>query len=269
MKMMKFASEKAMALVDGQLAPSEAPAVIQEIARTPELMRQVQKYLAVHPRQFQAIYADAEREPAPEFLIRTVYQTEMARAPRRRSGFAAKLAELAARTKERYTVPGWSLAAGPALAGALVAVSAYALMPTSSIGAYADASMIVPPLESTVSTSSAQVTFKPVVTYRNRSDELCRQFELKYEGNQSSHAVACRKATGAWQMMMATDVSPSVPKDKSTVAGVKAREPVDKYVDATIIGRIIEHEAEAAALERVRSLRRDALAAKKAAPNAK
>ena len=66
--MMKFASEKAMALVDGQLAPAEAPAVIQEIAHTPALMRLVQKYLAVNPWKIRQLYRDLEQAPVPDRL---------------------------------------------------------------------------------------------------------------------------------------------------------------------------------------------------------
>ena len=145
--MMKFASEKAMALVDGQLAPAEAPAVIQEIAHTPALMRLVQKYLAVNPWKIRQLYRDLEQEPVPDRLTDAVLYSPMGEVRRSSPGFVEKLAALAARTREKYMVPGWSLAAGPAMAGALVAVSAYTFMPTSSVGAYADAGVMVPPLE--------------------------------------------------------------------------------------------------------------------------
>ncbi len=75
--MMKFASEKAMALVDGQLAPAEAPAVIQEIARTPALMRLVQKYLAVNPWKIRQIYQALEEVPVPDRLRDTVLHSPM------------------------------------------------------------------------------------------------------------------------------------------------------------------------------------------------
>lgn len=251
--MKKFASEKAMALVDGQLAPSEAPAVIQEIARTPALMRLVQKYLAVNPWKMRGLYSGIELQPVPDHLVATVLYAPMGTVRRKSPGFVEKLTALAARTRERYTVPGWSLAAGPALAGALVAVSAYAFMPTSSVGAYAAARMMVPPLESTASGASSQLVVKPVLTYRNRADEFCRQFEVEYGGRQSSHAVACRKATGQWQMMVATDWHAT---DKARPATPEVRKPADKYVDETIAGRPLEPAQEAEMLAAISRARR-------------
>lgn len=245
--MMKFASEKAMALVDGQLAPAEAPAVIQEIARSPALMRQVQQYLAVNPRQIGDLFEDVDLGPVPDDVMDTVLHSPMGEVRQSKPGFVEKLAALAARTKERYTVPGWSLAAGPAVAGAAVAIWAYALMPTSSIGAYADAGMVVPPLESTMSDSKAQLVFKPVLSYRSKSNELCRQFEVQYDAKHSSHAVACRRATGNWRMVMATKPGPFDP-EKSAPAETEARRAVDRYVDANISGKVLELEDERKAL---------------------
>jgi hypothetical protein len=262
MKMMKFASEKAMALVDGQLAPAEAPAVIQEIAATPALMRLVQKYLAVNPWKIRQLYKDFEQEPVPDRLMATVLYSPMGEVRRRSPGFVEKLAALAARTRERYTVPGWSLAAGPALAGALVAVSAYTFMPTASVGAYADAGMIVPPLETTASGSSSQLVVRPILTYRNKSDEFCRQFEVKYGEKQSSHAVACLRAGGNWQMMMATPLVPTV--HGYAPVGEADRKSIDDYVGATIVGAHLETPQESNALQQMRELRREALTAKRA-----
>ena len=239
--MMKFASEKAMALVDGQLAPAEAPAVIQEIAHTPALMRLVQKYLAVNPWKIRQLYRDLEQEPVPDRLTDAVLYSPMGEVRRSSPGFMEKLAALAARTREKYTVPGWSLAAGPALAGALVAVSAYTFMPTSSVGAYADAGVMVPPLESTA--SSTQLVVTPKLAFRNKSDELCRMLEVNYGAKRASFAVACRKVTGNWQMMMATKPGPvGGPAD----AGVRG--PAYAYVDATISGELLTAEQERDAL---------------------
>ena len=239
--MMKFASEKAMALVDGQLAPAEAPAVIQEIARTPALMRLVQKYLAVNPWKIRQLYRDLEQEPVPDRLTDAVLYSPMGEVRRSSPGFVEKLAALAARTREKYMVPSWSMAAGPAMAGALVMVAAYTFTPTSSVGAYADAGVMVPPLESTA--SSTQLVVTPQLAFRNKSDELCRMLEVNYGAKRASYAVACRKMTGNWQMMMATKPGPvGGPAD----AGVRG--PAYAYVDATISGELLTAEQERDAL---------------------
>lgn len=242
--MMKFASEKAMALVDGQLAPSEAPGVIQEIARSPALMRLVQKYLAVNPWKIHQLYRDFKQGTVPNRLVDAVLYSPMGEVRRSSPGFVEKLAALAARTRERYAVPGWSLAAGPALAGALVAVSAYTFMPTASVGAYADAGMMVPPLEATASGSSAQLVVTPQFSYRSKSDELCRMLQVNYDATRASYAVACRNVTGNWQMMVATKPGAI----GSRLADPEVRRPAYAFVDATISGEFLTGDQEREAL---------------------
>src|SRR5262245_262421 len=115
---MKSASERAMALVDGQLAPAEVPGLVQELGRNPALVAELQMYRATARRRIAEPFAAKGEEPVPARLVDTVLQAPVpARQPARSLTSFRTLFE---RLKAGYGLPAWSLAAGPALVAVLV-----------------------------------------------------------------------------------------------------------------------------------------------------
>ena len=75
---MTNAGEKAMALVDGQLAPTEVPALVQELARNAALVAELQDYLAMSRSRIAQAFAAKADEPVPRRLIDAVMETPIA-----------------------------------------------------------------------------------------------------------------------------------------------------------------------------------------------
>ena len=241
---MKYASEKAMALADGQLPPEEAPELVQELYHKPALVAELQAYLAMKPARLAQPYQALAQAPVPDSLIDTIMNYKGTAAPRaeRFSPFSA-IQGLFGRLKQTYDVTGWSLVGRPALAGTMVAVCAWLLMPTSSVGAYVDANL-GPALDKAVSgTQAPLVAVAPILSFKNKSAELCRQYDLVFSQRQASHAVACRNGAGQWNVVIST---PLAGIGKATSAGPVSRKPVDDYVGANSVEDLsLEREAEA------------------------
>jgi hypothetical protein len=116
---MSTAGEKAMALVDGQLAPAELPDLVQELARNGPLVAEVQEYLALSRNRLASAFAAKAEEPLPSRLVDTIMRTPAPAAvtPAGQPLLARALAWL----QGSYRVPAWSLAAAPALAALMLA----------------------------------------------------------------------------------------------------------------------------------------------------
>jgi hypothetical protein len=202
---MKDAGEKAMALVDGQLAPGDVPELVRELARSDALVEELQRHLALSQSRIASIYAAKGDEPVPRWLRdRVMGRAVGGRAAPRAAGFGRSLL---AWLQRGYRVPGWSLAAGPALVAA-VAVLAVLLMPlaapTASGSAVAEADLGAA-LERTLSGKEAQLTtLRPVLSFRSKSAGWCRQFEVRNVSRQVSHALACRGEQGRWNVVAST-----------------------------------------------------------------
>jgi hypothetical protein len=198
---MKNACEKAMALVDGQLPPAEVPELVQELARNPALVTELQTYLATAGRRIAGPFEAKYSEPIPAWLVDRVM-----RAPVAESGPGRPLARHAAglieRLRQRYRVPAWSLAAGPALAAALVALGAWLVTPPAGRGLEANLGLA---LERTESGKDAPlVALRPVLSFKSKDTAWCRQYELRYATRQASHGLACRNDGGRWDVVAAT-----------------------------------------------------------------
>jgi hypothetical protein len=240
---MKYASEKAMALADGQLPPEEAPELVQELYHKPALVAELQAYLAMKPARLAQPYQAMARTPAPDSLIDTIMNYKGTESRAARSSPFSAIQGLFGRLKQTYDVTGWSLVGRPALAGTVVALCAWLLMPTSSVGAYVDANL-GPALDKAVSGVQAPlVAVAPILSFKNKSAELCRQYDLVFSERQASHAVACRDGAGQWNVVMST---PLTSIGKATSAGPISRKPVDDYVSANSVEDLsLEREAEA------------------------
>ncbi len=240
---MKYASEKAMALADGQLPPEEAPELVQELYHKPALVAELQAYLAMKPARLAQPYQAIAQAPLPDSLIDTIMNYKAAAPSAERSSPFSVIQGLFGRLKQTYDVTGWSLVGRPALAGTVVAVCAWLLIPTSSVGAYVDANL-GPALDKAVSGVQAPlVAVAPILSFKNKSAELCRQYDLVFSERQASHGVACRNGAGRWNVVIST---PLTGVGKATSAGPVSRKPVDDYVSANSVEDLsLEREAEA------------------------
>src|SRR5262245_28662376 len=114
---MKSAGEKAMALVDGQLAPAEVPALVKELARNATLLAELQDYLATSRSRLARAFAAKSDEPVPARLTNAVLATPAAIEVPQRGAAAPSLGRrLMDWLRGNCRVPAWSLAAAPVLA---------------------------------------------------------------------------------------------------------------------------------------------------------
>jgi hypothetical protein len=227
---MKNAHEKAMALVDGQLAPADVPDLVEELARSPALVAELQGYLATAGRRIAEPFEAKGSEPPPAWLVDAVLQAP-ATGGAPSGSIAGHARGLLQRLKQRYAVPAWSLAAGPALAAVLVALGAWLAMPQAGRGGLAEEASLGLALEKTESGKDAQVVaLRPVLSFRSKDSTWCRQFELRYAAKQASHALACRNDSGRWNVVAATPPAAIATRP----AGSEPRKAIDDRVTAII-----------------------------------
>jgi hypothetical protein len=234
---MKTAGEKAMALVDGQLAPAEVPDLVRELARNAPLVAELQDYLALSRSRLSAVYAAKAEEPVPAWLIDTV-RREPAAARRTQSTFARGLLWL-----QTYRAPAWSLAAAPALT-ALALLAVWLVASTPSRGLLVEASLGTV-LDSAASGKDAPVaSLRPVLSFKSATAGWCRQFEVRHADRQVSQALACRGENGHW------DVVASTPPGSGGLmpAGADRRKAIDDLVTSMMRGQPLSQAEEAATI---------------------
>jgi hypothetical protein len=236
---MKNAGEKAMALVDGQLAPAEVPDLVQELARSAPLIAELQDYLAVSQSRLAATYADKAEEPVPAWLIDTVRRGPVADG-RSRAAFARGLLWL-----QTYRVPAWSLAAAPALT-ALALLAVWLVASTPSRGLLVEASLGTV-LDGAVSGKDAPVaSLRPVLSFKSTSAGWCRQFEVRHADKQVSYALACRGEAGHWDVVASTQPG----SGGLMPAGADRRKAIDDLVTSMMRGQPLSQAEEAATIGR-------------------
>jgi hypothetical protein len=231
---MKHAGEKAMALVDGQLAPAEVPDLVEELARSAPLVAELQDYLAVSQSRLAAAYAAKAEEPVPAWLIDTVRRGPVADG-RTRAAFARGL-----RWLQSYRVPAWSLAAAPAL----TALAVWLVASPPSRGLLVEASLGTV-LEGAVSGKDAPVaSLRPVLSFKSTSAGWCRQFEVRHADKQISHALACRGEAGHWELVASTPPG----SGGLMPAGAERRKAIDDLVTSMMRGQPLSQAEEAATI---------------------
>lgn len=236
--MMKNASEKAMALVDGQLAPAEAPALVEELARNGALVVELQTYLAMGRSRIAKPYEAKRVEPVPAWLVDTVMRAPDGRSAKPLTHSRALLGRL----KSSYGVPGWSLAVSPALAAVLVALAAWLVVPPSSQGGLFETNL-GNTLERTPSGGdTALAMLRPVLSFRSKDGAWCRQYEVRYATKQVSHGLACRTNVGNWQLVMSTSPGPI----GFTPAGADPRKMIDDRATSMMSGAPLSETEEGA-----------------------
>ena len=244
---MKSAREKAMALADGKLLPTEVPGLVHDLYHDPDLVSEFQAFVATTAGRLAPAYQPIVQAPAPTRIVDLImnYREEAPKTVAKSKPWSPRSAiqGLIGRLKDTYDGRGWSLATGPALAaGTVVAVCAWLLMPTSSVGAIVDAD-VGRALDRTASgTEASLVALSPILSFKNKSAELCRQYDLVFSARQASHAVACRNGAGEWKVVIST---PPATIGKPVPAGPISRKPVNDYVNANSVEDLsTEREAE-------------------------
>jgi len=243
---MTTAGEKAMALVDGRLAPAEVPQLVQELARSPALVAELQAYLTTAGRRMAEPFEAKLSEPAPAWLVDAVMRSRAApeAASRSEQPLARGVRGLLGWLQRRYPVPAWSLATGPALAAVLVALGMWLAPAPSGHPSIADAGLGLA-LERTESGKDAPlIALRPVLTFKNKTTAWCRQYELRYAAKQASHGLACRSQGGRWEVVAATPPAAVGPRP----AGSGPRQAIDDLVTAMMIDQPLSRSDEAATI---------------------
>jgi hypothetical protein len=249
---MRSAGEKAMALVDGQLAPAEVPALVQELARDARLLAELQDYLATSRSRLSQAYAAKTDEPVPSRLLDTILTTPAAtEGPPRGAAAPSLLRRLVDWLRASWRVPTWSLAAAPALAAAAAFAVAAAIWPAGrnapAPGDLASADLGVALERTTSGKDTALATVRPMLSFNSKDARWCRQYELRGAGKQTSHGLACRSQRGRWRVIATTAPSAA---GGYTPAGVDRRKMIDDIVTSMIAGEPLSPEGEAAVIGR-------------------
>jgi hypothetical protein len=246
---MMTAGEKAMALVDGQLAPAEVPALVQELARNDALVTELQGYLAMSRNRVAQAYAAKTDEPVPRRLIDAVMATPIRTGAPRPASLATSVSErLIGWLRASCRMPAWSLAAALTLAAAAAFAVAAAILPGGRGGAANLASADVgAALERTPSGKEAALaSVRPMLSFNSKDGRRCRQFEVRSAGNKTSHGLACRGRRGEWQLIASTP--PTGTGGGYMPAGADRRKIIDDLVTSMISGEPLSPEGEAAAI---------------------
>jgi hypothetical protein len=240
---MTEAGEKAMALVDGQLTPSEVPSLVQELARNPSLVAELQTYLAVSRSRIASAFAAKGEEPVPVWLSDTVLRGTSHRRPAPQAGFGRSLLRW---LQGSYRVPAWSLAAAPAAVLLLATLAGGLALQPAGLGSPMAASLAAA-LEGTASGKDAAIaTLRPVLSFSSRTAGWCRQIEVRHATRQISYALACRGERGQWEVVSSTAPGPAgfVP------AGADRRKAIDDLAASMMRGGPLPPEEEAAVIAR-------------------
>lgn len=229
-------SIKAMSLIDGHLDPAELPNLVQELARDTRLLAEAQNFLAMSRARVAEPYRGRASEPVPAWLVDTVIHAGVATGTGQPIKPLAYVRELLGRLGE-YRAPAWSLAAGPAVAAAIVALGAWLLLPTASQSEAMMTAQLQNALEKTPSGKDVpMLAFIPTLTYWSKDHMWCRQFEVRYGGTrQAVAAVACRSNGGSWRVVRSASPTPM-----GTVPAASSRERIDHFVTKDIAGAPLE-----------------------------
>jgi hypothetical protein len=250
---MKDAGEKAMALVDGQLAPAEVPDLVQELARNPSLVTELQTYLALSRSRVAGVFAAKGEEPVPAWLTDIVLRGggTAGRQPAPHEGFGRRLLRW---LQGSYRVPAWSLAAAPAAVVLLAALAGGLALLHADRGTDRSGQMeasLGAALEGTASgTDAALASVRPVLSFSSTTAGWCRQIEVRHATRQVSHALACRGEDGKWNVLSSTAPGTAPGPAGFAPAGTDRRKAIDDLATSMMRSSPLSPEEEAALIAR-------------------
>ena len=229
---MQNALHKAMALADGELRASEVPDLVHEMARSPALLRAFQVYLSMGRNRIAKAYSAKREQPVPQWLIDTVMTAPMPGPATSSRPTRAIWGSLLGWLKDKYSMPGWSLAASPAVAAILAVALVWLLAPSATHGEGLLTAQLQRAIETTGNGEEAPiVALRPVLTFLSKDKTYCRQFEVR-SGAERTAAVACRSTTGEWQVLKR-----SAPYPIGTLPAGSNREEVDRFTAGLMSGQ--------------------------------
>jgi hypothetical protein len=203
---MKEAYCKAMALADGELDSNELPALVQELARDPALLRAAQSFIDLRRNRFAKLYAGRREARVPQRLLDAAATSPMGRV--RRSPSALQFGRaLFGRLREEYRLSGFSLAAGVSVVAAVAVAVGWVLAPAPASDP-ALSPQVQAALEDAAGSRDTSVPgMRLLLTYWSKNQTWCRQFDIA-SGSRQTSAVACRQ-DGQWRVVLQTPPAPS------------------------------------------------------------
>jgi surface antigen len=253
-----------MAHADGELPDADRRRVDTYLAQSPDAVRRY-KIFATTRDDLRRLLNAPMTEPVPQRILETVLGSaaesgpQMARVlPWRqpksvqqfRRGVAAYLPSRSmtslAATLLIGAASGWALHAAQSravLSQQIVRVSGANMLASGALLRVLDDA----PSGTTHAAHSSvgRVAITPVMTFRQRGGEPCRQYKLETASGQRSGGVACRNSRGEWQLETQTALGGAPPPSGAVVPSAAESSPVieaavDRMISGEAFGRADE-----------------------------
>jgi anti-sigma factor RsiW len=251
-----FSDEILMRFADGELDPETVARIEQAMEIDDRLVTRVAMFIETRA-QAQAALKPLLDEPVPEKLVAAVEQ--MIDARRAGEKAASVLPFGGGRIAAPPSRSQWRLPIAASLAAAVVgALAGYWAAGTNERrqGGLWVAGVIRPALAQALETveSGKEIRlagisdrFRAIATFRNNSQDLCREFEVDSQDRSTVVSVACRSGD-EWRVSFAV----VAPGDAGGYAPASSTEALDAYLSAIEAGAPMSAEEEVQALTEVR-----------------
>ncbi|MGX9120115.1 anti-sigma factor family protein [Mesorhizobium sp. BHbsci] len=251
-----FSDEILMRFADGELDPETVARIEQAMEIDDRLVTRVAMFIETRA-QAQAALKPLLDEPVPEKLVAAVEQ--MIEARRAVEKAASALPFGGGRIAAPPSRSHWRLPIAASLAAAVVgALTGYWAAGTNERrqGGLWVAGVIRPALAQALETveSGKEIRlagisdrFRAIATFRNNSQDLCREFEVDSQDRSTVVSVACRSGD-EWRVSFAV----VAPGDAGGYAPASSTEALDAYLSAIEAGAPMSAEEEVQALTEVR-----------------
>jgi hypothetical protein len=227
-----YDDEKLMAFADGRLEEPLFSEIADAVEADPEIAARVEQ-LALGARLVKELYGPLIDQPIPDELLRRVENLSAAKPT--------------ARIARRPAMPLWTLAAA-ACVGILVATPLAYLYGASNLSAIVVGAPLgqaiaeaLDTLPSGTERRAGNVLVRPIATFSNSENHVCREFEA--DGVSATVAVACRTSQG-WEV----DFTISAPLGAGGYAPASSLEALDVYLVSIAATPPMSLEDEAATL---------------------
>jgi anti-sigma factor RsiW len=251
-----FSDEILMRFADGELDPDMVARIEQAMEKDDRLVTRIAMFIETRA-QAQVALKPLLDEPVPEKLVAAVEQMIDAR----RAGEKAAAAVLpfgGGRIARPPSRSQWMLPIAASLAAVVGALAGYWAAGTGerAQGGLWVAGVIRPALGQALETveSGKEIRlagisdrFRAIATFRNDSQELCREFEVDSQDRSTVVSVACRSGD-EWRVSFAV----VAPGDAGGYAPASSTEALDAYLSAIEAGAPMSAEEDVQALTEVR-----------------
>ncbi|MEI8701205.1 MAG: anti-sigma factor [Mesorhizobium sp.] len=250
-----FSDEILMRFADGELDPETVARIEQAMEIDDRLVTRVGMFIETRA-QAQAALKPLLDEPVPEKLVAAVEQ--MVEAKRASEKAASVLPFGGGRMAGPPSRSQWLLPIAASLAAVVGALAGYWAAGTNerAQGGLWVAGVIRPALGQALETveSGKEIKlagisdrFRAIATFRNDSQDLCREFEVDSQDRSTVMSVACRSGD-EWRVSFAV----VAPGDAGGYAPASSAEALDAYLSAIEAGTPMSAEEEIQALTEVR-----------------